>query len=199
MRYQTLTGVLAGGLAAGVLAPLPASLLAGPVAYPSLRQFGGDFTLTDQNGQPFSLHDARGKVVLIYFGFTSCADTCPVTLTEVAAAMRELGPLAGRVQPLFISVDPARDTQDVLRRYTPYFNASILGLTGTREQLEAVARQYRAPVYIRKPDETGFYLVDHSSKLYVVNTEGVLVNILSYEASPGKIAQVIRGLLTPEG
>lgn len=197
MRYRVFIVVLVAGLSGGVLATFAVSLQAGPVAYPSLRQFGGDFTLTNQNGQPFSLHDARGKVVLIYFGFTSCADTCPLALTEMAAAMRELGPLARRVQPLFISVDPARDTEEVLRQYVPSFHASILGLTGTPEQIKTVARQYRAPVYIRQADETGFYLVDHSSKLYVVNTEGTLVNILAYEASPDMIAQVIRDLLRP--
>ena len=146
-RYQALILGLVTGFPAVVPATYPVSQPAGPVAYPSLRQFGGDFTLTDQYGKPFSLHDARGKVVLIYFGFTSCADTCPVTLTKVAAALRELGDLAGRVQPLFISVDPERDTQAVLRRYMRYFHSSILGLTGRPEEIEAVARQYRAPVY----------------------------------------------------
>lgn len=196
MQNHALIVGLAAGLSAGFLAAYACPLQAGPVSYPSLRQFGGDFTLTAQDGKRFSLHDARGKVVLIYFGFTSCADTCPVALAEVAAAMRKLGTLAEHVQPLFISVDPKRDTQEVLRGYLPHFDSSILGLTGTREQVQAVARKYRAPVYIGKSDETGFYQVDHSSKLYVVNTDGVLVNILSYGTSPARIVEVVRALLS---
>ena len=171
---------------------------AAPVAYKALRHFGGDFTLTDHHGQRFSLHDAKGKVVLIYFGFTSCADTCPLTLGDMATALRDLGPLAERVQPLFISVDPQRDTQEVLRQYLPYYHPSLLGLTGTQEEIMAVAEQYRAPVYIRKPDENGFYLVDHSSYVYVVGPEGDLANLIRFGTSSDNITRIVRGLLKTE-
>ena len=159
------------------------------------RFFGGDFTLTDHHGQPFSLHDARGKVVLIHFGFTSCADTCPTTLVKITRAMRELGPLSGRVQPLLISVDAKRDTPEVLRRYVSYFHPAYLGLTGTQQKLEAVADQYRSPVYVWKADANGYYVVDHGSKIFLVDTEGGLANILNYETSPTKIASHVKELL----
>jgi cytochrome oxidase Cu insertion factor (SCO1/SenC/PrrC family) len=167
------------------------------VSYRALRAYGGDFTLTDHNGQRFSLHDARGKIVLIYFGFTSCADTCPLTLAKLGKALRQLGPLSERVQTLFISVDPQRDSPDLLRQYVTYFHPTILALTGRPEEIAAVAKQYRAPVYVHKPDETGFYVVDHSSYIYVVDGEGVLVNLLRFESSADKIAQLLRDLLEP--
>lgn len=157
--------------------------------------YGGDFTLLDHNGQPFSLSSARGKVVVLYFGFTSCGETCPVTLAKLSAALRQLGEHARNVQPLFISVDPKRDTPQGLRQYVVNFHPSILGLTGTREQIEAVARQYRSPVHVRKANATGDYVVDHGSRLFLIDRQGSLANILLFEASPDRIAVQIRDLL----
>jgi protein SCO1/2 len=134
-------------------------------------------------------------VVLIYFGYTSCADVCPVALAKVGMAMRELGPEAKNVQPLFISVDTKRDTPELLRSYSTYFHPAILGLTGTQDEVEAVARQYRAPVFIRKSNADGFYAVDHSAKLYLVDPDGILANILPDASSPEKITYEIRDLL----
>ena len=159
------------------------------------RFFGGDFTLTDHNGERFSLTDVRGKVVVMYFGFASCADTCPTTLAKLGMALRALGPLSKHVQPLFVSVDAKRDTPAVLRDYVTYFHPDLIGLTGTQDEVEAVARKYRMPVYVHPPDESGFYVVDHGSKLYLVDARGVLANILQYEASPEEIAAQIRDLL----
>ncbi len=157
--------------------------------------FGGDFTLTDHNGEEFSLQDARGKVVLIYFGFTSCSDTCPTTLYKVSLAMKELGELAEFVQPIFVTVDTKRDTPEVIRKFVPYFHPSMIGLTGTQDEVEAVAKQYRTPVLVRKPDENGYYVVDHGSRLFIVDTKGTLANILFYETTPEKMAENIRALL----
>lgn len=157
--------------------------------------FGGDFTLMDHNEQPFSLSDARGKVVLIFFGFTSCADICPTTMTKITAAMRQLGPMSESVQPLFITVDTKRDTPEVLRRYAAYFHPAVTGLTGTQDEVESVASQYRAPVLVRKPNEYGYYVVDHSSRLFLVDRDGVLANILMYEASAEDIAGHVKELL----
>jgi cytochrome oxidase Cu insertion factor (SCO1/SenC/PrrC family) len=167
----------------------------GPVDYRALHRFGGDFSLTDARGRTYSLRDSRGKVALIYFGFTSCSSTCPVSLAAVAAAMRSLGPQADRVQPLFVTVDPERDTPEVLRAYLPRFHPSILGLTGTQEQVTAVADRYRAPLYVRKPDEKGDYVVDHSSYLYVVGPDGKLANLVRLGDPAEKIVRIVRGLL----
>jgi cytochrome oxidase Cu insertion factor (SCO1/SenC/PrrC family) len=191
MRFKVVHALLMGAaLAAALAAP---TTEAGN--YRLGRLFGGDFTLTDQNGERFSLRDARGKVVVMYFGFTSCADTCPTTLAKVAIAMRALGSLSKQVQPLFISVDAKRDTPEVLRDYVAYFHPGIVGLTGTQDEVEAVAQKYRMPVYVHRPDESGFYIVDHGSKLYLVDAEGTLANILQYEVSPEEIAAEIRELL----
>jgi protein SCO1/2 len=157
--------------------------------------YGGDFELTDHNGEPFRLRDARGKVVLIEFGFTSCADICPVTLARLGMALRELGPLAERVQTLFVSVDAKRDGPDVLRAYTTFFHPAILGLSGSQSELEAVALQYRSPVRVRPPDDSGFYVVDHGSRLFFVDPTGMLANTLPADSSPERIAREVRSLL----
>lgn len=191
MRFKAVYALLIGAALAATLAA-PAT---DANNYRLGRLFGGDFTLTDHNGERFSLQDARGKLVVMYFGFASCADTCPTTLAKVGMALRALGPLSKHVQPLFISVDAKRDTPEVLRDYVPYFHPAIIGLTGTQDEVEAVAREYRMPVYVHPPDESGFYVVDHGSKLYLVDAEGMLANILQYEASPEEIAAEIRDLL----
>lgn len=162
------------------------------------RGYGGDFVLTDHNARTFALADQRGKVVLIYFGYTSCADVCPTTLVDVAAAMRQLGPSADRVQPVLISVDPKRDSLETLRTYLAYFHPSLLGLTGTPEEIAAVTRLYRAPAYERKPGEYGFYVVDHSSHIYVVDPDGKLGYLIPYGTAPEQIAKVVRDLLGEE-
>ncbi|MGI9334844.1 MAG: SCO family protein [Gammaproteobacteria bacterium] len=178
----------------GLALPL-ASLADGLARYSALAGFGGEFELTDHHGETFSLADARGKVVLIAFGFTTCASVCPLTLNELAATMKVLGPEADRVLPVFVSVDPVRDTPSALREYVTYFHPSIVGLTGSQDQLRQVARQYRAPFYVRRPDEYGEYVVDHSSKLFVVDGEGTLANILRLGTHPDQVARVVRGLL----
>lgn len=182
---------------AAALICLGASILYQPATEARNYQldFGGDFTLTDHNSEPFSLTDVRGKIVLIFFGFASCADTCPTTLFKVADAMRQLGPLAEKIQPLLITVDAKRDTPQSLRQYVTYFHPSLIGLTGTQEEVEAVAEQYRVPVLVRKPNENGFYVVDHGSKLFIVDTEGVLANILMFEVTADQIADSVRQLL----
>ncbi len=189
--------MLASGLCVSAMgvASTPAEPGGGPVQYRALGQFGGDFTLTRVDGRPFSLHDIRGKIALIYFGFTSCTSTCPMTLSSIATAMRMLGPASARVQPLFITVDTRRDTPEVLREYAPRFHPSILPLTGTQEQVDAVAAEYRAPLYVRKPDESGAYVVDHSSYLYVVRQDGRLANLVRLGDPPERIVHVVNGLL----
>lgn len=160
-----------------------------------VRGYGGDFVLRDHSARTFSLADQRGKVVLIYFGYTSCADVCPTTLVDVAGAIRELGPSADLLQPLLISVDPERDSPELLRKYLAHFHPSMLGLTGTPEEIAAVTRLYRAPAYKRKPSESGFYVVDHSSHIYVVDPDGRLAYLIPYGTPPAEIAGVVRDLL----
>jgi protein SCO1/2 len=194
MRWPLVLMLLVAGLLSGVLIGPPA----GATNYRMGNLYGGDFTLTDHEGRQFSLHDARGKVVLIHFGYTSCADTCPTTMAKVAAVLDRLGPRAAQVQPLLISVDTRRDTPEVLRNYVANFHPTYLGLTGTQEQVEAVARQYRAPIHVHKPDQKGFYVADHGSVLYLVNTDGTLADLLFFNLPPEKIAIRIENLLKQE-
>ena len=109
--------------------------------------------------------------------------------------MKELGELAEFVQPIFVTVDTKRDTPEVIRKFVPYFHPSMIGLTGTQDEVEAVAKQYRTPVLVRKPDENGYYVVDHGSRLFIVDTKGTLANILFYETTPEKMVENIRALL----
>ncbi|HEY8289364.1 MAG TPA: SCO family protein, partial [Acetobacteraceae bacterium] len=108
-----------------------------------IASLGGPFQLEDGNGKPVTDRDFRGSYMLVYFGYTFCPDVCPTTLNAVADAMDRLGPKAARVQPLFITVDPKRDTPAVVKQYAAAFGPKIDGLTGTPEQIAAVAKEYR--------------------------------------------------------
>jgi protein SCO1/2 len=142
----------------------------GPSTSTGVAAIGGPFSLTDQTGKPVTDQTYKGKWLLVFFGFTSCPDVCPTTLNQVAQVMDRLGPLADQVQPLFITVDPARDTPAVLAQYTAAFGPRIVGLTGTPEQIAAAAKAYR--VYYAKVDQGSDYTMDHSAILYVMRPDG---------------------------
>jgi protein SCO1/2 len=147
---------------------------------------GGPFTLRDGNGRTVTDRDLRGRYVLIYFGYTFCPDICPTTLTEVATAMAKLGPKADRVRPVFITVDPERDTPAVMGDYTAMFTPRLLGLTGTPEQIRSVARAYR--VYYQKHrtgEAPGDYSMDHSSLLYLLGPDGGFITLIRAD-QPGE-------------
>ncbi|HXS38733.1 MAG TPA: SCO family protein [Stellaceae bacterium] len=133
---------------------------------------GGPFALVDQNGVARRDTDFRGKVMLIYFGYTYCPDACPTTLQAITNTLDLLGKDAAKVQPLFISVDPARDTQEQLRAYAANFHSGILYLTGAPEELKKVEREFH--VYVAKVPQSGSddYLIDHSSIIYVMGSDG---------------------------
>lgn len=135
---------------------------------PAIRS---EFELVDQNGRSVRGEDLRGRWQLVFVGFTSCPDICPTTLTNITTALEELGPLAERVQPVLITVDPERDTPPVMKEYLSAFDRRILGLTGTPAQVEAALKSFR--VYAAKrPLEGGDYTMDHSAFIYLMNTEG---------------------------
>jgi len=133
---------------------------------------GGPFTLTDQNGATRRDSDFRGKVMLVYFGYTYCPDACPTTLNAISQTLDMIGDQASKVQPIFISVDPARDTPDQLKSYAANFHPGILYLTGAPETLKQVESEYH--IYVAKVPQAGSddYLIDHSSIIYVMGTNG---------------------------
>jgi protein SCO1/2 len=160
---------------------------------------GGDFRLQSAAG-PIDLKDLRGRVVLIYFGYTWCPDICPTNLAFIVAALKTLEPEElARVQVLFVSVDPERDDVQRLAQYTDYFHPRILGLTGRPEEIAEVARRYGA-AYQRGPetDSAMSYSVDHSSYIYAVDPQGRLARTLDHATPPEQIAAVVRELLATE-
>jgi protein SCO1 len=136
---------------------------------------GGPFNLIDQDGQPFTDRDLKGKSFLVFFGFTHCPDVCPTTLFEISEVMRKLGPEADRTAALFISVDPERDTPEAMKDYLSSFDPHLRGLTGDAASLAAVAKAYR--VYYKKvPLEGGDYTMDHTAIVYLMDKEGRFVS-----------------------
>jgi len=156
--------------------------------------FSGDFQLTDHNGKPRTLADFRGKVVVMFFGYTHCPDVCPTTMADLAAAMKKLGPDADQVQVLFVTVDPERDTPELLGKYVPAFHPGFLGLRGSTEATARTAKDFKI-LYQKQPGQTpGTYTVDHSAGSFVFDTQGRLRLYVSYGQGPDVFAHDI-GLL----
>ena len=157
---------------------------------------GGDFTLTDHNGQPFELSSLRGKVVLLFFGYTFCPDACPTTLSKLASVSRKLGDDAKRVKTLYVSVDPGRDTPAVMKDDLSNFDVDALGLTGTKADIDKVVAKFGAEYeIISTPDSAAKYTIAHSTTLYGIDTEGRTRFTFSYGASVDELVQGIRALL----
>jgi protein SCO1/2 len=156
---------------------------------------GGEFSLSRDAGQAFHLSDARGKVVLMLFGYTHCPDVCPDTLARIKVLMAKLGPDADRVQPLFISVDPERDSSTALANYVHYFDPRIVGLTGTREQIDQVVQQYHAQYRLLGTGDS--YAVDHTAHLFVIDHNWKLARILPYGLPIEELITAVKGLLPP--
>ena len=159
---------------------------------------GGDFTLESASG-PVSLKDYRGKLVLVYFGYTFCPDICPTSLASTAEGLKQLKPEeAARVAMIFISVDPERDTPPRLKEYAEFFHPSLVGVTGTPENLAEIAKRYGV-FYARQKVETagGGYVVDHSADTYVVGPNGQLLGKIAHATPPDRVVAEIRKHLNP--
>ena len=156
---------------------------------------GGDFALTSHRG-PVSLKQLRGKVVALYFGYTQCPDICPTSLGFLSLAINQLSPeeLSG-FQGLFISVDPKRDSLQRLQQYGEYFNAAILGVTGTVEQVDETVRKYGAAYRITDTGSQMGYIVDHSADTYLVDRQGKLRAVLAHGTAPSEVLAELRKLL----
>ena len=150
---------------------------------------GGPFSLTAPDGTTVTDQTYRGKWLLVYFGYTFCPNTCPTALLEIATALRRLGPNATQVQPVFITVDPKRDTPDVMAQYTQSFDPRIAGLTGTPAQIAAVAHEYGAYYVAHKSNEdANDYLIDHSTYIYVMDPQGQFVQAFDADTPADRIA-----------
>jgi protein SCO1/2 len=157
-------------------------------------EFGRELRLTDHTGQARSLADFKGKVVVVFFGYTHCPDVCPVTMSELATVANQLGKDAERLQVLFVTVDPARDTPEVLAKYVPAFNPSFLGLYGNEEATLRTAKEFK--VFVNKqPAKGGSYSVDHSAGAFIYDPAGRLRLFASYGQGAPKLLHDIRLLL----
>lgn len=156
---------------------------------------GGDFTLQSADG-PVALHDFRGKVVLIYFGYTYCPDICPTSLSTTAQALSALEESELRqVKVLFVSVDSERDTVDKLKDYAAYFHPNIIGVTGSAEEVAAAAQRYGASYQKQEVKTDGGYVVDHSAYTYLVDQNGKLVVSIAHATPAAEVLKQIRTLL----
>ena len=156
---------------------------------------GRDFNLIDAAGKPRTLADYRGKAVVIFFGYTQCPDVCPTTLAELAEVMKKLGPDADRVQVLFVTIDPERDTQELLAQYVPAFDPRFMGLYGDAAATERTAKEFKI-IYQKQPGATpGRYTMDHSAGTYIFDPQGRLRLYVSYGQGPEVFAHDLRELL----
>ena len=164
-----------------------ADVAAGPQAGP-----GGPFTLVDTTGQPFTEANLKGRWTIVFFGFTFCPDVCPTTLDTLGRTLDLLGPAGDRVQIVFISVDPERDTPKAMATYlsNPVFPKGVVGLTGDADQVAAAAKAYK--VYYEKEGEGDAYLINHSSISYLMDPSGRFARVLPYGMSPEDLAGQIR-------
>jgi protein SCO1/2 len=196
---RTAAAILA--LAAGTaLLALPTGTAWG--AKPDIEEYavgnydiGGDFALTNQDGRQTGLRDFRGKVVVLFFGYTFCPDVCPLTLSEMGRLKKLLGPDGKQVQPVFVTIDPARDTAPRLKSYLANFDSGIVGLTGSERDIANVAKRFRARFARRNGGEAAGYLLDHTAFIYVLDTAGKVRYVVPYDAGTDVLAAGARHLL----
>jgi protein SCO1/2 len=196
-RLALIAAVLAGLVILAAGAFLIVALRDNPrgVAGTALASaIGGPFRLTDQNGKAVTDADLKGKWSLIYFGYTHCPDACPTALNDISIALSELGAKRDAVRPVFITVDPERDTPEALKAYMTSFDAPILALTGTAEEVAQAAKGYRV-YYAKHPEPGGDYSMDHSSVIYVMDPEGRFTASFTQENTPEQIAERLKKLL----
>ena len=183
-----VTALLVGIFASVWLVPTKS-----PQPYPGM---GGDFTLSAISG-PVALSDFKGKAVLVFFGYTHCPDVCPTDLARIGQVLNALTPAeSSRVRGLFISIDPERDTPQRIADYARFFHPSIIGLTGTPDDLHRVAKQYLVLYQKAEIGESqAGYLMDHSTKTYLVGRDGYLAKVLGHELEASQVLTAVRDVL----
>jgi protein SCO1/2 len=160
--------------------------------------FGGDFTLTDQNGARYTMSEHRGRITLLFFGYTLCPDVCPTTLSKLTQVYRSLGPRSDSVSTVFVSVDPDRDTPQALRDYLQNFGIKVVGLTGTRQDVDTATSKFRVSYTIEQSDSAAGYLVSHTTLLYLIDEQGRLRHMFKHSDSPETITTIVKQLMDDE-
>lgn len=196
---------LVGGVVLAIVVIAAAVFVLGRRQEPSYAYHGGEFSppaaaaplnLTDMNGNPFTLDQVKGDVTLVYFGYTTCPDVCPTTLTDFQSLKDELGPDADRVKFVMVTIDPERDTEAKLKEYLGFFDPDFIGLRGDAAQTEQVKQDYGITVKrVEYPDSATKYLLDHSALVYVIDPEGRLLLTFPYGTDPVLIAQDVKHVL----
>jgi protein SCO1/2 len=200
MRGRLLTVILAG-FVIGALVGVGALLLTRGVSGPSVETsgkalIGGPFSLTDQTGKTVTDQDFRGRYMLVFFGFTHCPDICPAELQVMSAALDELGPKAAQVVPVFITLDPERDTQAVVGEYVKNFAPGFVGLTGSPEAIAEATKAYRVAYSKFQEDKTtGDYSIDHSALVYFMGSDGNYITHFAYGTPAAKMTETLRRYL----
>ncbi|MFT4097880.1 MAG: SCO family protein [Rhodoblastus sp.] len=180
--------------AAAVLAAVAFGALYFLTSTPRATTIGGPFRLKDQNGAIIDSAALKGRPYAIFFGFTHCPEICPTTMGDMAALMAKLGPEAKDFKVYFVSVDPERDTPEVLRNYLASFEPHVVGLTGTPDEIADIARKFR--VYYRKvPTEGGDYTMDHSAFVYLMGKDGGFRNVIGYQEKPDRALEKLKTLI----
>lgn len=187
--YQVNSGKQSAGLDSTIVAPKV--------------HIGGPFELVDHTGKAVSEKDFSGQFMLAYFGYSFCPDVCPTDLQVIGAAMLDLEErnpdAAKRITPVFFTVDPARDTADVMGEYVANFHNRMVGLTGEQDQVKKVAKAYRVYYKLNAPDEDGDYLVDHSAFVYFMGPDGAYRNMFKHNSDPLEMSRVLEQFVENEG
>lgn len=199
MNSARLIILMAAAIVAGALAAFGIYRLTQPAGQPQIVSgkalIGGPFTLTNHEGKTVTEKDFEGQFTLVYFGYTFCPDICPAELQVMSAAIDQLGDKGKKVTPVFISIDPERDTVEQLASYVPNFHPRLVGLTGTPEQVRQAAKAYRVYFAKAKDSSATDYLMDHSSIVYLMGPDGTYLAHFSYGTGVDKMAEKIAKFL----
>lgn len=193
-RQKWIFGVLAGALLVVGVCAAAGYRMVRTAAAPSVPSvaIGGPIDLVAQDGKRFSSADLKGKPFAVFFGFTHCPNVCPTTLSDLTLDLDDLGPLADRIAVLFVSVDPERDTPAAMQDYLSAFDRRIVGLSGTPEQIQAVAKAYRV-FYEKVPTPGGDYTMNHTASVYLMDAAGEFTGTITFEEErPNQVAKLRR-------
>ena len=188
-----VAGFLMGALGGAALLALSQGAQGPAVQMSGKALIGGPFSLVDQTGKTVTDQDFRGRYMLVFFGFTHCPDICPAELQVMSAALDELGPKADEVVPIFITLDPERDTQAAMGAYVKNFGQRFVGLTGSPEQIAAVAKAYKvAYAKFQQDKASNDYSIDHSALVYFMGKDGEYITHFAYGTPASKMTETLR-------